>query len=237
MTALCQNHFVHFRLVPDLFRILTSGLEVTNIGSTPVLGIRKWPLDYFWRRLSKRVFDLIGASFGLLISSPVILIAGIATKITSPGPVFFRQKRLGENGLEFALIKIRSMRHDPDAESRPGWTRENDPRRTRLGAFLREWNIDELPQFWNVLVGQMSLVGPRPEQPFYVEKFKDEFDRYMRRHTYKPGITGYAQIQGLRGDTSIEERLKADLYYLENWSLSFDFKILLKTLFSRKNAY
>jgi len=134
-------------------------------------------------------------------------------------------------------VKIRSMRHDPGAESRPGWTVENDPRRTRLGAWLRSWNIDELPQLWNVLKGDMSLVGPRPEQPFYVERFKEEFDRYMRRHVYKPGITGWAQVNGLRGDTSIEERLKADLYYLENWSLSLDLKILLKTFFSNKNAY
>ena len=237
MTALCENHFVQFSLVPDLFRILTSGLEISSVGGIPLLGMQKWPLDSITRRASKRLVDMLGAAVGLLVVGPVILIAGLATKLTSPGPMFFRQKRLGENGRAFALVKIRSMRHDPGAESRPGWTVENDPRRTRLGAWLRRWNIDELPQLWNVLKGDMSLVGPRPEQPFYVEKFKEEFDRYMRRHVYKPGITGWAQVNGLRGDTSIEERLKADLYYLENWSLSLDLKILLKTFFSNKNAY
>jgi exopolysaccharide biosynthesis polyprenyl glycosylphosphotransferase len=237
MTALCENHFVQFSLVPDLFRILTSGLEITNLGGIPVLGVQKWPLDYFSRRASKRAADILLSSLGLMVAGPVILLAGLAVKLTSPGPMFFRQKRLGENGREFHLFKIRSMRHDPEAESRPGWTVENDPRRTRLGAWLRRLNIDELPQLWNVLKGDMSLVGPRPEQPFYVERFREEFDRYMRRHVYKPGITGWAQVNGLRGDTSIEERLKADLYYLENWSLSLDLKILLKTFFSHRNAY
>jgi len=237
LIARCEDRFVQFRMVPDVFHTLTSGPEILWIGGTPVLGTRRWPLDYAGRRILKRASDISGAFVGLILCGPIILLAGMITKLTSPGPMFYRQERCGENGRVFGLLKIRTMRQDAEAPGKPGWTVPNDPRRTPVGAFLRRTNIDELPQLWNVLKGDMSLVGPRPERPFFVSQFKEEIDRYMHRHVYKPGITGWAQVHGLRGDTSIRERLKYDLYYLENWSLSLDFKILIKTFFSHKNAY
>ena len=156
---------------------------------------------------------------------------------TSPGPAFYTQERCGENGRPFTIYKLRSMRADAEAETGPVWATEDDPRRTAFGSFVRRYNVDELPQLWNVLRGDMSLVGPRPERPHFVEKFKEDISRYMWRHVSKPGMTGWAQINGLRGNTSIEERIKYDLYYLENWSLAFDFKILVRTFFARHNAY
>ena len=234
----CEKHFASFYLVPDMFRVLTSGLEIQNMGNVPVMGISKWPLDYLHNRMLKRMCDVIGAGIGLIGSLPIIVIAGLAIKASSPGPMFYRQTRCGQNGKEFTMVKLRTMQQDAEtSEDQPGWTKENDPRRTRIGGFLRKYNIDELPQFWNVLQGHMSLVGPRPERPYFVDKFQEQINRYMRRHIQKPGISGWAQVNGLRGDTSIEERIKFDLYYLENWSLAFDFKIILKTLLSRKNAY
>ena len=236
LVSLCENRYVRFSLVPDLFRVLTSSVEVQDIGGVPVLGMGRWPLDSMARRLSKRLFDITGALVGLLLAGPVILLAGLVVRLTSAGPMFYRQTRCGESGRHFRIVKIRTMVADAE-KAGPGWTTPDDPRRTRLGTFLRKWNIDELPQFWNVLVGDMSLVGPRPERPEYVSQFQAEFDKYMRRHNHKPGITGWAQVNGLRGDTSIQDRLKYDLYYLENWSLSLDVKILLKTFSATRNAY
>ena len=233
----CERHFVGFRMVPDLFQVLTSRVEVETIEGIPLLGMRPWPLDSPWNRALKRIEDIVGALIGLLLSAPVIAIAAVLIKRNSPGPVFYRQVRCGENGRLFQLIKLRTMRVDAEAETGPVWTREDDPRRTRIGAFLRRYNLDELPQFWNVLKGEMSLVGPRPERPHFVEQFKDEVQRYLWRHAAKPGMTGWAQVNGLRGNTDIHERIRYDLYYLENWSLAFDFKILVRTFFARKNAY
>lgn len=233
----CEKHYASFYLVPDMFRILTSGVEIQNMGNVPVIGIQKWPLDYFHKRVLKRGFDLAGSLFGLILSAPVIALAWVLIKATSPGPVFYKQERCGQTGRSFTMYKLRTMRMDAEVKDQPGWTREDDPRRTRVGAVLRKLNIDELPQFWNVIKGTMSLVGPRPERPFFVEQFGEEIEHYMRRHVQKPGITGWAQVNGLRGDTSIQDRIKYDLYYIENWSLAFDVKIILKTLFSRKNAY
>lgn len=234
----CEKQMVSFHLVPDLFRILTSGVDIHNIAGVPVMGIGKWPLDFVSKRLLKRSVDIAGSLVGLLLSAPVIGAAALAIKRSSPGPVFYGQERCGENNESFIMYKLRTMDVDAEKEGAdPGWTTENDPRRTRVGAVLRRLNIDELPQFWNVLRGDMSLVGPRPERPFFVDQFKEEIDRYMRRHVCRPGITGWAQVNGLRGDTSIEERIRLDLYYLENWSLALDFKILVKTLFTRENAY
>jgi len=236
LVVYCEQNYLHFHLVPDLFRILTSDLQVRHLEGIPVMGLGQWPLDRVGPRLLKRAFD-IGFSIGALAAlSPVVGLAAVVIKATSPGPVFYRQERCGEKGTVFRIIKLRTMRQDADATG-PAWTTEDDPRRTRVGAFLRKWNIDELPQFWNVLRGQMSVVGPRPEQPHYVEQFKEEIDRYMRRHVHKPGITGWAQVHGLRGDTSIRDRITYDLFYLENWSPGLDLKIVLKTLVSRENAY
>lgn len=234
---LCERNLITFNMVPDLFRILTGAMDVQSIDDIPLLGVSDWPLDLFWNRMLKRFEDLAGALVGLVVSAPVIAVAAMIVKKTSPGPIFFRQERCGENGKSFNVVKLRTMYVDAEAETGPVFTQQNDPRVTRVGAFLRRTNIDELPQLWNVLKGEMSLVGPRPERPHFVEKFKEEIGRYMWRHVSKPGLTGWAQVNGLRGNTSIEERIKYDLYYLENWSLSFDFKILLRTSLARENAY
>ena len=234
---LCEQHLITFNMVPDLFRILTGSMGVQAVDGVPLLGVSRWPLDSTWNRAIKRIEDIAGAAVGLVLAAPVIAVAAVMIKRSSPGPVFYSQDRCGENGKLFRLHKLRTMRIDAESRTGPVFTTENDPRTTGIGAFLRQWNLDELPQFWNVLRGEMSLVGPRPERPHFVEKFKQDIGRYMWRHVSKPGLTGWAQVNGLRGNTSIEERIKYDLYYLENWSLSFDFKILLKTFFARQNAY
>jgi len=237
LIMLCDRNLITFNMVPDLFRIMTSSMDMQSLNDIPLLGIAKWPLDLFWNRALKRMEDIIGATAGLIIAAPAILIAAFFIKRSSPGPILYVQERCGEDGRIFNLYKLRTMPVDAEKESGPVWAVENDPRRTKVGAFLRRHNLDELPQLWNVLSGDMSLVGPRPERPHFVEKFKEDVGRYMWRHISKPGLTGWAQINGLRGNTSIEERIKYDLYYLENWSLAFDFKILLRTVFARENAY
>jgi exopolysaccharide biosynthesis polyprenyl glycosylphosphotransferase len=237
MILACERNMITFNMVPDMFRIMTGDMDMQVVDDIPLLGVSRWPLDYFWNRLCKRSEDIVGALVGLILTAPVIALAAYLVRRSSPGPAFYRQDRCGEKGRAFTIYKLRTMREDAEGETGPVWTRENDPRRTRLGAFLRRCNIDELPQLWNVLRGDMSLVGPRPERPHFVEKFKDDISRYMWRHVSKPGMTGWAQVNGLRGNTSIEERIKYDLYYLENWSLSFDFKILLRTFRARQNAY
>ena len=234
---LCERNLVAFKMVPDLFRIMTTSMDVQSLDDIPLLGISTWPLDQFWNRLMKRIEDVAGALVGLLISAPIVCAAAILIKRSSPGPVFYCQERCGENGRSFTLYKLRTMHIDAEDESGPVWTTEDDSRRTGIGAFLRQYNLDELPQFWNVLRGDMSLVGPRPERPHFVEQFKEDIGRYMWRHVSKPGMTGWAQVNGLRGNTDLKARIKYDLFYLENWSLAFDFKILVKTLFARTNAY
>ncbi len=233
----CEQRLVNFQLVPDLFRVLTSGVTVDNIDGIPVLGVSKWPLDIFWNRFRKRIEDILGACLGLIAASPIILVAAVLIKRQSPGPVFYKQERCGEGGRVFNLYKLRTMQVDAEEETGPVWAAPDDPRRTPIGAFLRRHNLDELPQFWNVLKGEMSLVGPRPERPHFVEQFKEDISRYMWRHRSKPGLTGWAQVNGLRGQSSLDERIRYDLFYLENWSIAFDLKILLRTLAARENAY
>ncbi|MDE0839758.1 MAG: undecaprenyl-phosphate glucose phosphotransferase [Kiritimatiellae bacterium] len=237
LVLLCEHNLITFNMVPDLFRIMTSSMDVQSLDDIPLLGVRRWPLDFFWNRLTKRAEDILGSFVGLLLSAPVVLAAAIMIKRDSPGPVFYAQERCGEHGRIFKLYKLRTMRIDAEHQTGPVFTTADDSRRTRTGAVLRRYNIDELPQFWNVFKGDMSLVGPRPERPHFVEQFKTDVSGYMWRHKSLPGLTGWAQVKGLRGDTSISERIKYDLYYLENWSLSFDFKILAKTLFAHDNAY
>ena len=237
LILLCEQSLVTFTLVPDLLYVMTGRVDMSTIAEIPLLGVSRWPLDNFWNRLIKRAEDVLGALFGLIFVSPLLLVFAVLIKRDLPGPVFYRQERCGESGRPFRLIKFRTMIADAEATTGPVWAVENDPRRTRIGAFLRRHNLDELPQLWNVLKGEMSLAGPRPERPCFVEQFKEEISRYMWRHASKPGLTGWAQVSGLRGNTDIRERIKYDLYYLENWSLAFDFKILVKTLFSRENAY
>ncbi len=233
----CERALIEFQLVPDLFRILTNRVDVQTVGGLPLLGMGRWPLDHALNRWLKRLVDIGGALCGLCLAAPVIALLAWRVKHSSPGPAFYRQKRCGENGRPFTIYKLRTMPVDAEHDSGPVWAQPEDPRRTPIGAFMRKYNLDELPQFWNVLKGDMSLVGPRPERPHFVDQFKEDIGSYMWRHVYKPGMTGWAQINGLRGNTSIEERIKYDIFYLENWSLAFDLKILIKTFLSWENAY
>ena len=173
----------------------------------------------------------------MVVGSPVFLLAAIGIILTDRGPIFFSQERVGQDGKYFKILKFRTMRVEAEKETGPVWAKKDDDRCTRVGRFLRRFNIDELPQFWNVLKGDMSLVGPRPERPHFVDQFRSEVPRYMARHKVKSGITGWAQVNGLRGNTSLQERIKYDLYYMENWSVLFDLEILFMTLFAFRNAY
>jgi len=232
--VLCEKNLVSVKLVPDVFSILTNRVEVVNLDGVPLIGLRSLPLHSAWNRFVKRVFDLAGAACGLILTAPVLLAAAAAVKLTSRGPVFFRQDRLGENGKRFMLYKLRTMPVDAEKVSGPVLPVRDDPRATPVGRFLRRFSIDELPQLWNVIRGDMSLVGPRPERPVFVERFKELIPRYMSRHQVKSGLTGWAQVNGLRGDTSIRMRVKYDMFYMENWSIFWDIKIILLTLFSRR---
>jgi exopolysaccharide biosynthesis polyprenyl glycosylphosphotransferase len=193
-----------------------------------------------WRLTVKRVMDVVGSAITLVILSPLMMFLAVLIKLDSEGPVFFTQERMGLDGKRFMMLKFRSMRTDAEEETGPVWATANDSRRTRLGTVIRRFSIDEFPQFINVLLGDMSLVGPRPERPVFVEQFKQSIPRYMDRHLEKAGITGWAQINGLRGDTSIIERTKYDLWYIENWSVALDLRIIVRTilnLFIDRNAY
>lgn len=226
----CEGVNVEFMMVPDILEIMTSQVRVKELEGIPFLRIKSIPLT-FWGRVAKRIFDIVVSGFLLLAFSPVWLFVMALIRLDSPGSVFFVQDRIGLDGRKFRMYKFRSMR--PGAETlddHAGLGIPNDPRRTRLGVWLRKFSLDELPQLFNVLRGDMSLVGPRPERTRYVEKFGDIVPKYLDRHRMKTGVTGWAQVNGLRGDTSIEERTKYDLYYIENWSLAFDIKILLRTV-------
>lgn len=233
----CEKRLVSFKLVPDMFEIITSRVDVFDIDGVSLLGIREFPLEYAWNRFLKRTFDIVGSTIGLVLSSPLYIILSPLVKLTSQGSIFYKQARCGEDGKNFALYKFRTMDKDAEQKTGPVWAKEDDPRCTWLGRWLRKFNIDELPQLVNVFRGDMSLVGPRPERPHFVENFKDDIPRYMSRHLIKSGITGWAQVNGLRGNTPLDERIKYDMYYIENWSLLFDIKILFMTLFIKKNAY
>ncbi len=237
LVNLCEMEFAQFKVIPSYFQILASGLRLETISGVPVLGVSELPLDHFTNRLLKRVVDLAGAAVGLILSIPLIAIFGAMVYRESPGPIFYRQARTGRNGRAFQMIKIRSMRMDAEEKGGAQWAKENDPRRLKIGAFMRKWNIDEVPQFWNVLKGDMSLVGPRPERPELISNFKHQIPHYHARHSCLPGITGWAQANGWRGNTSLEERIRYDIWYVENWSLLLDVKIMVQTFTNRKNAY
>ncbi len=225
----CSRASLSIKVFPDVFQIIASQVTIDDLGGLPLLSVRDVRLRG-WRVAVKRLIDVVLSGVGLVILSPFMFLVGILIKLESPGSVFYTQERMGLDARPFAMIKFRSMRQDAEANG-PGWTTQNDPRRTRLGSLLRKLNVDELPQLINVLIGDMSLVGPRPERPVYVEEFRRTIPRYMERHKEKAGMTGWAQVNGLRGDTSIEERTKYDLWYIENWSLLLDFKILIRTVF------
>ncbi len=227
LVTLCQRGQVDIKVYPDVFAYMAGGLSVDDLGGMPLLRVRDVALRG-WRLSLKRGLDVIGSGFGLVVLSPGLLLLAMIVKYTSSGPVFFYQNRMGLDGRPFSVLKFRTMRVDAERDG-PGWTVENDPRVTGIGRMLRKTNIDELPQLINVLLGQMSIVGPRPEQQAYVEQFRSYIPRYMERHQMKAGLTGWAQVNGLRGDTSIEERTKYDLWYVENWSLWLDIKIIIRT--------
>ena len=225
----CEDSGVKLALLPSYYGYMSARPFMEELAGLPLINVRRVRLDDTAADLAKRVIDVAGSLLLIVLTSPVMLIAAVGTALSSPGPVIFRQERIGRDRKPFRMLKFRSMRLNGASDS--AWTRDGDPRRTRFGAFMRRYSIDELPQLFNVLKGDMSLVGPRPEIPKYVDHFKYSVPLYMVRHRVRPGITGWAQVNGLRGDTSIRERVDYDLYYIENWSLLFDLKILLMTPF------
>jgi Undecaprenyl-phosphate glucose phosphotransferase len=240
IVAICEKSGVHTKFVPDYYSFIPTTPYTEDLYGLPVINIRNVPLSNTYNRVIKRIVDIIGAVFALIIFSIPIALVSVIIKITSPGPVIFSQVRIGKHNKEFKMYKFRSMEVQTEKDEKKAWTTRSDPRVTGIGKFIRKTSIDEFPQFYNVLKGDMSLVGPRPERPFFVEKFKEEIPRYMIKHQVSPGLTGWAQINGYRGDTSIRKRIDHDLYYIENWTLSLDFKILFLTIFKgfiNKNAY
>ena len=233
---ICGREMIDFMIIPSFVQILTSCLHVETFQSISLLTQTKRKLSRTSNRLLKRVFDVMGASIGLAASVPIIAYFGWRVHRESPGPIFYYQERLGKDGKPFKIIKIRSMRINAEAKG-VKWTTREDSRRLQVGSFMRKYNIDELPQFWNVLKGHMSLVGPRPERPEWIKDFKHEISYYNVRHTVKPGITGWAQVNGWRGNTCLKSRVACDIEYIERWSLWFDFYICLRTLITTKNAY
>lgn len=233
----CENEMITLLKIPDLFGIFTSGVSIHYIDDVPLIGLKKSPLDKMSNRFLKRSFDMIGSFLGLIVLSPALLLAAIMIKLQDGGPIFYKQNRIGMDGRSFFIYKFRTMTVNAEDKTGPVWATQNDQRTTKIGKLLRKFNIDELPQLWNVWRNDMSLVGPRPERPHFVGKFREDVPRYMARHKIKSGITGWAQVNGYRGDTSITERTRYDLYYYENWSLALDLKIILLTFFAFKNAY
>ena len=237
---LCERAGVHTKFIPDYGSLFPSRPYTEDLMGLPVINIRYVPLSNTWNALMKRLVDIFGSIFCIVLFSPVMLFAAIGTRVTSKGPIIYKQTRIGLHSKPFTMYKFRTMRVQSAEEEKKGWTIPGDDRVTKFGSFLRRTSIDEMPQFFNVLAGKMSLVGPRPERPQFVDKFREEIPRYMVKHQVRPGITGWAQINGYRGDTSIRKRIEHDIYYIENWSLGFDFRILFLTVFKgfiNKNAY
>ena len=240
IVAMCEKSGVHTKFIPDYNKIIPTKPYTEDILGLPVINIRYVPLSNTFNAMVKRVMDILGSIAAIIVSSPVMLLMCILIKATSPGPLIYKQERVGLHNKTFWMYKFRSMEIQPESEEKKAWTVKNDPRVTGIGKFMRRTSIDELPQLFNILKGDMSLVGPRPERPFFVEKFREEIPRYMVKHQVRPGLTGWAQVNGYRGDTSIRKRIDCDLYYIENWSIGFDIKILFLTIFKgfiNKNAY
>jgi exopolysaccharide biosynthesis polyprenyl glycosylphosphotransferase len=237
LVVTCEDRMIEFKIGADTHGLIAQNVGVEYISNIPLLGFKPLPLDDLWNRFVKRSFDLVLAAAAGLVFLPFGTGIAALIKITDRGPVFYRQERIGRDGRTFGLLKFRTMKVDAEKETGPVWAKKNDARRTRLGEFLRRTNLDEVPQLWNIIRGDMSLVGPRPERPHFVNQFREVVPRYMARHKIKSGLTGWAQVHGLRGDTSIHDRVKYDLYYMENWSLLLDIEIMVMTLFAFKNAY
>ncbi len=236
----CEKSGVHTKFIPDYNNIIHSKPVTEDMDGLPVINIRNVPLTDPVKATAKRAVDICGALVGIVLFSPIMLVVATLIKLTSPGPIIFKQERVGLHNKPFMMYTFRSMVQQTEADEKKGWTVPGDPRVTRVGRFIRKTSIDEFPQFFNVLAGQMSLIGPRPERTQFVEMFKEEIPRYMIKHQVRPGMTGWAQVNGLRGDTSIYERVKYDIWYIENWTMSLDVKILFLTIFKgfvNKNAY
>ena len=240
IVADCEKSGVHTKFIPDYGNIIPTKPYTEDLLGLPVINIRSVPLTNTFNRMVKRCMDIVGSIICIAVFSPVMLITAILVKTTSPGPLIFKQERVGMHNRPFRMYKFRTMQVQTKTEEQKGWTKRDDPRVTPVGKVLRKISLDEFPQLFNVLKGDMSLVGPRPERPQYVEKFREEIPRYMIKHQVRPGMTGWAQVNGYRGDTSIRKRIEHDLYYIENWTLGLDIKILFLTVFKgfiNKNAY
>ena len=240
LVAVCEKYGVHTKFIPDYSEVISSNPVTGDMDGVAVINIRNVPLTDPLNKFVKRLMDIICSLIFIIIFSPIMFIAALAVKVSSPGPILFKQKRVGYHNKEFNMYKFRSMVQQRPEDEKKGWTTKGDARVTKVGGILRKTSIDELPQFFNVLFGTMSIVGPRPERKQFVDQFMEEIPRYNVKHQVKPGITGWAQVNGLRGDTSIPERIRYDLYYIENWTVWFDIKIMFLTVFKgfiNKNAY
>ena len=240
IVAICEKSGVHTKFIPDYNKVIPTRPYTEDLQGLPVINIRRVPLNDPLNAFMKRAVDIFGAVVALILFSPIMLLTAILIKLTSPGPLIYCQERVGLHNRTFKMYKFRSMEVQAPEKEKSEWTTKRDPRVTPIGRVIRKTSIDEMPQLFNVLFGSMSLVGPRPERPYFVERFKEEIPRYMIKHQVRPGMTGWAQVNGYRGDTSITKRIEHDLYYIENWTLGFDFKILFLTFFKgfiNKNAY
>jgi Undecaprenyl-phosphate glucose phosphotransferase len=234
-----MDEIVDIKVVPDVYQYVTLRGGIEELNGLPIINLRESPL-YGWNMIIKRLMDILVSLLTIAVAAPLMLLFAIIIKATSPGPIFYRQERMGLDGKTFNMLKFRSMRANAEKETGAVWAARGDGRRTRIGRFLRKTSMDELPQLFNVLRGEMTLVGPRPERPVFVEEFKKKVPKYMLRHKMKAGMTGWAQINGWRGNTSIQKRIEHDLYYIENWTIALDIKILVKTIFTvlvDKEAY
>ena len=237
---LCEKSGVHTKFIPDYNSLIPSRPYTEDLMGLPVINIRYVPLSNTLNWIVKRLVDIVGSAAGLVLVSPIMLLTALAVKLSSPGPVIFKQERIGLHNKPFWMYKFRTMEIQKESAEQRAWTVRDDPRVTKIGKFLRRTSLDEFPQLYNILRGDMSLVGPRPERPLFVEKFREEIPRYMIKHQVRPGLTGWAQINGYRGDTSIRKRIDYDIFYIENWTMGLDVKILFLTIFKgfiNKNAY
>ena len=240
IVAICEKSGVHTKFVPDYNDIIPTRPYTEDLLGLPVVNIRHVPLTNSFNMICKRAMDIVGAIVAIIIFSPVMLVTAVLVKTTSKGPLIYKQERVGLHNQTFQMYKFRSMEVQSAKSEKRAWTVRDDPRVTKVGRVIRKTSIDELPQLFNILKGDMSLVGPRPERPFFVEKFREEIPRYMVKHQVRPGLTGWAQVNGYRGDTSIKKRIEYALYYIENWTMGLDIKILFLTFFKgfvNKNAY
>lgn len=240
LIRICEKYGVKAQIIPDYYKYIPAKPYVDEIDGIPLINIRYVPLDDAYKKFIKRFMDIVLSLIGIILASPIMIFCAIMIKLTSKGPIIFKQERVGMHRRNFMMYKFRSMKVQDDEEEKIKWTTKDDPRKTKFGEFMRKTSIDELPQLFNVLKGDMSLIGPRPERPYFVEKFREEIPKYMVKHHVRPGITGWAQVNGFRGDTSIKKRIDYDIYYIENWTIWLDLKIIILTIFKgfiNKNAY